>query len=58
MKFKNELTVTSVALLLSGSLMAAVPAEEAGKLGDTLLPWGAIKAGNAEGTIPAYDGNF
>ena len=35
--------------------IAAVSAEEAKKLGTTLTEWGAEKAGNKEGTIPAYD---
>jgi hypothetical protein len=33
---------------------AAVGADEASQLGRTLTPWGDDKAGNAEGTIPAY----
>lgn len=37
---------------------AAVTAEEAAKLGDTLTPVGAIKAGNKEGTIPAWTGGL
>jgi hypothetical protein len=40
----------------SGASMAAVPAEEVKQLGATLTEFGAIKAGNAEGTIPAYTG--
>jgi len=35
---------------------AAVSASEAEKLGTTLTPIGAEKAGNAAGTIPAWDG--
>jgi len=35
---------------------AAVPAAEAEKLGTTLTPIGAEKAGNAAGTIPAWEG--
>jgi len=37
-----------------GAAPAAVGADEASQLGRTLTPWGAEKAGNAEGTIPAY----
>jgi hypothetical protein len=37
---------------------AKVPPEEAAKLGDTLTPIGAEKAGNAAGTIPAWDGGL
>lgn len=45
--------------LLSGaclSALAAVTAEEAKQLGTTLTEFGAIKAGNADGSIPAYTG--
>ncbi len=51
----------ALGLMLSGLStlsMAAVPAEEAAKLGDTLTPIGAIVAGNEAGTIPAYDGGL
>src|SRR5262245_37959947 len=37
------------------SALAAVSADEAKKLGTTLTEWGAEKAGNKDGTIPAYD---
>lgn len=37
---------------------AAVSPEEAQKLGNTLTLFGAIKAGNAEGTIPPYQGGL
>lgn len=32
--------------------------EEIKQLGTTLTPWGAIKAGNADGSIPAYTGGI
>ncbi len=37
---------------------AKVSAEEAAKLGNELTPQGAIKAGNADGTIPAWEGGI
>ena len=40
----------------AGALHAAVTAEEAKQLGTTLTLVGAEKAGNKEGTIPAYAG--
>ncbi|MDB5869863.1 MAG: hypothetical protein JWP96_2195 [Polaromonas sp.] len=54
MKFHRTL----LALLASCSVqaMAAVSADEAKQLGTTLTEFGAIKAGNAEGTIPPYTG--
>jgi len=47
---------TALALSFAGASLAAVSAEEAKQLGTTLTPWGAIKAGNADGSIPAYTG--
>jgi hypothetical protein len=50
----------ALALALIGCLQAsaAVGPEEAKKLGDTLTPWGAEKAGNKDGSIPAYTGGL
>ncbi|MNJ11157.1 hypothetical protein D3C77_53260 [compost metagenome] len=44
--------------LLAGSVMAAVGPEEAAKLGTTLTPLGGEKAGNADGSIPAWSGGL
>ena len=53
--------------LLCGCLLAALVAapaaakltpQEAARLGDDLTPLGAEKAGNADGTIPAWDGGI
>jgi hypothetical protein len=44
------------ALILGGIAMAQVSAQEAEQLKTTLTPMGAEKAGNNEGTIPAWDG--
>ena len=40
--------------LLASSVMAAVPASEAAKLGASLTPMGAEKGPNANGSIPAW----
>jgi len=48
----------ALALLLCTSAMAAVSPEEAAKLGTTLTPVGAEKAGNTDGTIPAWSGGL
>ena len=51
------LAAAAVALVTSGgNAFAVATAEEAKALGNTLTPWGAEKAGNKEGTIPAYTG--
>jgi uncharacterized protein DUF1329 len=53
--FKNTLTVLALTAV-SGSVLAAVSAEEAARLGQGLTPVGAERAGNAAGTIPAWTG--
>ena len=59
MKTRNLMQTGVLALsLLSGSVMAAVSESEAAKLGTTLTPMGAEKAGNAAGTIPAWTGGL
>ncbi|MFQ5349830.1 MAG: DUF1329 domain-containing protein [Thermoanaerobaculia bacterium] len=54
------LTAGALALLASISLPAAaeLTAAEAARLGADLTPVGAEKAGNADGTIPAWDGGI
>lgn len=44
--------------LLATSALAAVSPEEANKLGGELTLFGAIKAGNADGSIPEYTGGL
>jgi len=47
------------ALLVGGTpSLAAVSAEEAQQLKTTLMPLGGEKAGNADGTIPTWDGGY
>jgi len=48
----------ALALLTASTVQAAVPAAEAAKLGSTLTPIGAEKAGNADGSIPAWTGGL
>lgn len=45
-------------VLLAGNSMAAVSPQDAAKLGTSLTPLGAEKAGNAAGTIPAWTGGI
>jgi hypothetical protein len=54
---KIQTLTLALALVSVGPVFAAVTAEEAKQLGSTLTPWGAEKAGNAAGTIPAYAGS-
>ena len=45
-------------MLLSTTAQGAVSAEEAARLQGDLTPLGAERAGNADGTIPAWDGGL
>ncbi len=60
MKKMKLALVLSVALvgLVAQPILAAVTPDEAAKLKTELTPFGAEKAGNKEGTIPAWDGGF
>ncbi len=53
-------TILAVALgaAFAGGAVAAVSADEAKQLGSTLTAVGAEKAGNKDGTIPAYTGGL
>ena len=54
---KIALFTTAVTIALSSySTLARVSQEEAQKLGKTLTPFGAEKAANADGSIPAWEG--
>ena len=52
------LTALSASLLFAHGAVAAVSAEEAGKLKTTLTPLGGERAGNADGSIPAWTGGY
>ncbi|SFO81699.1 DUF1329 domain-containing protein [Pseudomonas borbori] len=58
MKFVTTLLAASLAAVISSSALAAVSAEEAAKLGTSLTAVGAEQAGNADGSIPAFDGGL
>ncbi len=53
----RKLLITALLATLGASAMAAT-SEEAAKLGQTLTPVGAEKAGNKEGTIPEWTGGL
>lgn len=53
----NKLALVVALGVFSGAAIA-VSADQAAKLGVELTPVGAEKAGNAEGTIPAWDGGI
>jgi len=58
--FKQNVLAAAMlaAALVATPAMAKVDAAEAAKLGNELTPVGAEKAGNAAGTIPAWDGGM
>jgi len=53
-----RLTGWIFALLLSGTALAAVPADQVARLDRDLTPLGAERVGNTEGTIPAWEGGI
>ena len=55
---KNSMLASFVgaALLSAVVAQAKVGADKAAQLGNSLTPMGSEKAGNAAGTIPAWDG--
>jgi hypothetical protein len=48
----------TASLALGANAMAAVSAADAAKLGNELTPLGGEKAGNADGSIPAWEGGL
>jgi hypothetical protein len=50
--------VLLTSLLWSGTLSAEIPADQIARLGADLTPLGGEKAGNADGTIPAWEGGL
>lgn len=58
MKIIHSLLATSLSVVIAGAAHAAVTPEQASKLGTTLTAVGAEKAGNADGSIPAYQGGL
>jgi hypothetical protein len=57
MKLKY-LLATTLAVAVSTAAHAAVSPDQAAKLGSSLTPVGAEKAGNADGSIPEYQGGL
>lgn len=60
LNFRRFATAVAVAGALAGAggAMAAVTPQEAEQLKTTLTPLGGERAGNADGTIPAWDGGY
>ena len=59
-KSKHIITLLAAGFLAQGQhvVLAAVSADEAKQLGTTLTEFGAEKAGNKDGSIPAYTGGL
>ncbi len=58
MTFIKTVLAASLAMVLAAQAQAAVSSQEAAKLGSSLTQVGAEKAGNADGSIPAYSGGL
>jgi len=54
---KSKLAICFLGSFLAGSALAAVSPQEAARLGKDLTPTGAEMAGNADGSIPAWNPN-
>ena len=54
----KKLVLIVAGVAIGAPAMAAVSAAEAAKLGAELTPLGAVKAGNADGSIPAWEGGL
>jgi len=52
------MTLCSLALLTGGLAQAAVSPDQAARLTTDLTPMGAERAGNADGSIPVWDGGY
>src|SRR5262249_50329042 len=55
---KIALAATSALALGAASAVAGVTAQDAEALKTTLMPLGGERAGNKDGTIPAWDGGY
>ena len=55
-KIKTLVAAATLSITASTALQAAVSADQAARLGDDLTPTGAERAGNADGSIPAWTG--
>lgn len=58
MTFRLSVFAIAVAMTFAGAAQAGVSADEAAKLKTTLTPLGGERAGNADGSIPAWDGGY
>lgn len=58
MKHTLRIVAALAAACMAAPSWSAVSTEEAARLGAELTPLGAEKAGNADGSIPAWDGGF
>ncbi|MES3021826.1 MAG: DUF1329 domain-containing protein [Pseudomonadota bacterium] len=58
MKRSKTVLMIAAGVMLAGQAMAGATPEEIKQLGTTLTPVGAEKAGNADGTIPSWEGGL
>ena len=60
MYFRNVINIGAGLFIILAAMRAGagIPVEEAARLGDDLTPVGAEKAGNADGSIPAWNGGL
>ena len=56
MRFNRTVAAMATVILTTAVAQAAVSPEDAARLGQDLTPTGAVKAGNADGSIPEWTG--
>lgn len=57
-KFAATVVVMAISCVMAKSAVAEVAADEAAKLKTSLTPLGGERAGNADGSIPAWNGGY
>ena len=57
-RFSSFLSITAISAALVAPVSAKVPPEQAARLGADLTPLGSERAGNADGSIPAWTGGI
>ncbi|MEM6938341.1 MAG: DUF1329 domain-containing protein, partial [Pseudomonadota bacterium] len=55
---KSRLVLTALAAAFAGSVLAGAKPDQVDRLDGDLTPMGSERAGNADGTIPAWEGGI
>jgi hypothetical protein len=58
MRLSKGIVASALLVAMAGAAAAGVPAEQAARLDRDLTPLGGERAGNADGSVPAWDGGL